>query len=1021
MSGLSSPQALKADLKLPNGTANGKHNEDTVPELPHVTNNILPLSNILRYYTQEAFKQLSRLIENLANTKSSESDASRKKKFLELIISLRRDFIKIYTLVKWAQNLKDISKLIDLLNWLRSQEFYFENLGYGLNELNGFSGAKLPNSDILTSLEVLVKGRPQLPSYNFISKPKVSPEKILEVMHDLNLTLMTRMALTLDMPRRFHNNYEIKDGRVIITIPSEFQVSITVANDLIIDNDEDYYKSPFFFIDFAFLFGINPDTSLITHKDSKIITRLPKSSREKLESVINLVLLKQSLNGLYDVLHKYAISFKLYLISRQLRDLSVNSKWRNNIQFKYSSSLIIINYWSNHYLSKNWKSFIEIGIDKKYNLNFRWFKNGKYNLNHDIQDISGNNSDPEEADDLSVDSIMNLIINKHSEILMSKIYNQLLQMVPNDSSSFINSYQLLIKLTPRKSTILAINPLTGFFYFMEPSPIEVLIQNKINSQPTQVKNKNFITEQDMINNVVNNLIQLRLETFNKALNNKLVSTEWIANDIIKLNDYEIVKLFNFIVDEKASAYNKIQFYRCRNWPSSWFLVNLISGLTSKTYWWVARLRSIKGEWKIQWVQKLKFGGEEDFDYEFFKTLSKSCSSLIVDHMIVEELQARRINYVKVEDESVLDHFDLPFYKESSSSNYRSIVVLHNTGQLLPISVSSTSLFLLVLLVTVNNSTKMNSTICGSLRNLSAADAETTSKLNVKVDTDKENFEILSSIDLSNRMLENNEGGGSNPLLGQLFNSLEKLNLLILILHQLRKTDVKLTNNSLNEITFTVDPCYQPFHLLLPQNDTDFLKLVASEDENPNIKMIIRILNEEIAKSHTALVGSIRYLEEFVPIYTTAKVVRNHLQTRNSEKLSNGLPRLQFEVKYQSLNLVQFVYYLNSINSNAPKKVQKDKISFAMTFTSNKFDKDANLVVKFSMKENLNTQNLKFKSLFEQIFKAANELQKEVQEDATKLMLLKLNYDFLVDKSILEKLLLKISDCFLAYSKTEASN
>lgn len=1018
MNGPPSPQPTSL-AKVSNGTINGKHEKHTLPDLPHVTNNIIPLSNVLRFYTQEAYKQLNRLIENLANTRSSESDVLRKKKFLELIISLRRDFIKIYTLVKWAQNSKDVSKLIDLLNWLRTQEFYFENLGYGLNELNGFSGAKLPNSDILTSLEVLVKGRPQLASYNFIAKPKVSPEKILEVLHDLNLTLMARMALIHDIPRRFIGNYEIKDGRVIITIPNEFQVSITVANDLIIDSEEDYYKSPFFFIDFAFLFGINPDTGLITHKDSKIITRLPKASREKLEGVINQVLLKLSLSGLYEVLHKYAISFKLYLISRQLRDLSVNSKWRNNIQFKYSSSLIIINYWSNHFLSKNWRSFIEIGIDKKYNLNFRWFKNGKYELNHGIQDLSGGSDDSEEADDLSVDFILNLIINKHSEIIMSKIYDQLVQIVPNDSSTFINSYQLLIKLTPRKSTILAINPLTGFFYFMDPSPIEVLIQNKINSQPALVKNKNFVSEQDMINNVVTNLIQLRLETFNKALNNKLITTEWIANDIIKINDYEIVKLFNFIVDEKANTYNKIQFYRCRNWPSSWFLINLISGLTSNTYWWVARLKSIKGEWKIQWVQKLKFGGEEDFDYEFFKTLSKSCSNMIVDHMIVEELQTRQVKYLKADDEKALEQFNLPVINENSPSNYESVVILHNTGNLLPISVSSTTLFLRVLLVTVHNSTRMDSTICGALRNISSADSETFSKLNVTVHPDTEQFEITTSVDLSNRMLENNDGAASHPLLSQLFSSLEKLNLLIKMLHQLKKTDIHVTNNSLNEISFKIDPCYKPFHLQLPESETKPLTLITSDDEDASIKMIVLFLNQQIKESQEALVGSIKYLRAFVPILLSSRKVREHLKSKNVERLPNRLQRLQFDMKFQFLNSVQFVFTLNSTNANNPKIIQRDKISFSLSFRTNKFDKDQRLFVKFSMKENLNSQNLKFKTLFELIFKAANELQQEVQTDALRIMLLKLNYDFLVDSGILEKLLIKITDCFLAYLKTDS--
>lgn len=1001
---------------LANGSTLPRDPKAKLPEIPHITNNIVPLSNVLRFYTQEAYKQLSRLIENLANTRTSESDISRKKKFLELIISLRQDFVKIYTLVKWAQNAKDVSKLIDLLNWLRTQEFCFDNLGYGLNELNNFSGAKLPNSDILTSLEVLVNGRPQLPSYNYIAKPKISPQKTLEVIRDLNLTLLARMALINDMPKRFHNNYEVRDGRVVITIPSEFQVSITVANDLIIDNEEDYYKSPFFFIDFAFLFGINPDTSLITHRDAKIITSLPRLSRAKLETVVNEALLKQGLSGLYDVLHKYAVSFKLYLISRQLRDLSVNSKWRNNLQYKYNSSLIIINYWCNHYLSRNWKSFIEIGIDKLYNLNYRWFTSGKYNLHHDIQDING---DADDAEDLSVDYILNLIINKHSAIIMGKIHSQLVAQIPEDLVSFVNSYQLLIKLTPKRSTVLAINPLTGFFYFTDPSPIENLTQNKINSPPTNVKNKNFISEQDMINNVVSNLIQLRLETFNRAISTKLVTSEWIANDIIKINDYETVKLFNFIVDEKASSSNKIQFYRCRNWPSSWFLINMISGLTSRTYWWVARLKSIKGEWKIQWVQKLKFGGEEDLDYLFFNTLSQSCSNMIVDHMVVEELNASKINYVKVDDVNVLEQFNIIHSETLATSNYETVMALHNTGKLLPVAISSTTLFLIVRLDTVNNATRLILTINGPLKDLSGSNIETLRKLDVSIDSEKETFEILTSVDLSNKMSETGENSSSPSLLSDLFDNVAKVDLLIKMLYQLEKTNILVTNNSLNEITFDIDPLYKSFHLKLPEGKSGVLKLAASPEDDTYIQLLVGFINQQMSESHEALVGSIKYLKEVVPIIKSVRAVNDLFSAKNTEKLQNRLPRLQFDVKFQNLNLMQFLFHINYVNPSSPKKFLRDRISFAVTFKRNKFEKNQRLVLKFSMRENLNSQNLKYKKLFEAIFKAASELQQEYQKNNSKNMLVKLNYDFLIDSSLLEPLMVKVAESFLGYLKNEA--
>ena len=39
------------------------------------------------------------------------------------------------------------------------------------------------------------------------------------------------------------------------------------------------------------------------------------------------------------------------------------------------------------------------------------------------------------------------------------------------------------------------------------------------------------------------------------------------------------------------------------------LINMISGVTTKSFWWVARIKSISGDWKIQWAQIIKFHGD----------------------------------------------------------------------------------------------------------------------------------------------------------------------------------------------------------------------------------------------------------------------------------------------------------------------------------------------------------------------------------------------------------------------------
>lgn len=1008
-----------------NGSPNGKleATSSLTPDIPHVTANILPLSNILKFYTQEAYKQLTTAVENLSMNVEDESDIKRKKYFLDIIISLRQDFIKVYTLIKWASISKDVSKFIDLLNWFRLQEFQFENLMFQLNGLTGYSGAKLPNSDILTALEVLYKGRPTLPSYNHIKIKNLSLEKILEVLEDLNLVLMTRFAL-MDVPKKFQ--YEIKDGRVYITVSNEFEVSITVGNDMIIDKKEDYYKSPFYFIDFKFLFGINPETSMITYHDDKVFTRLPASLHGKLEKIANQVLLKEGLEGLYDLLHRYSTSFKIYLIAKQFKEL-LNTRWRNNVQINYQTgkSLIIVNYWSLHYLSKNWKSFLELGIDRNSNLSYRWFKNGQYCVDEELNKIfhiipqdnlndtgnasnnsnsNNNNSNTNEdgvdeesySDDLNVDLILNVVVNKHAELLMGMIYEQLLDKFGEDEVSMVTPHQLLLQISPNKSTVFAINPLTGFFYFIDPTPIQNQITKKINLPPPIVKP--LITEIDMVGHIIDQIIQLRVEVFNKEINNKLATTEWINNGIIKLGEYEMSKMTNFLMenDEVVIGVSKVQFYRRKNWPSSWFLINMVSGLNTRSYWWVARIKSINGDWKIQWVQIIKFKedqkGEEnvnlvgvnleELNYKFFSELSTFSSNMIIDHMVLEELNLRKVRFLKIKksEKEVLDRFNLKLPDETGTNSlqtnvdsslggvhYESMLLIHN-DDLLPIYNSSSSLFLKVQLVGKN---EMYLKLFGNLRNLKIKSSkEYELKLNLKIDEVNNFFQVDNTVDLLSVINESKQN-----LLDLIFNTLNKLNELIKILDQLSRNKITILDNSMDNITIKVSDDINNLVIKLPEQADHSIQLVAKEETSWEIQLILKYLNQYLHEHKSSnILGIIKYLHEINPIINSKNVIAEQIEkmSKSTMKLANGLSKLNFDLVFFNLNHLQFIYFINSTISNM-KKIQKDKILINISFKNLKFDQKKRELIKISLKDNLNPKNMKFKKLFEIMFKNINEL------------------------------------------------
>lgn len=1010
------------DVRLGNGSS--------LPPIPHISSNIIPLSNVLKFYTQEAYKQLTTAIENLA-TSQDLPDIARKKSFLTTIIDLRQDFIKIYTLVKWAVNSKDVGTLIDLLNWFRLQEFHFEKLSFDLNSLNSFSGAKLPNSDIATAIEVLLTSRPSLPSYNFIPQPKILSKKVLEVLENLNLVLATRMALNHHtIPSRF--TYKITDGRIHFTVPNEFKVSITVANDLIVEN-EDYEISPFYFVDFAFLFGLNPESGLISHKnnDENLITKLPPKSHEFLEKCVNNALKVSNLTGMYDLLHKYSVSFRLYLIAKQLKELIINSKWRNNIQFDYQNgkSLIVINYWQNQYLSKNWKSFIELGIDKSYNLNFRWFKNGKYFLNHGIELF--NLDDNVEPGDLSVDLILNTIVNRHSEVIMTEIFDKLEH---TGIVSYLTSQQLIIKISPNKSAIFAINPLTGFFYFIDPTPIQENFTKLINSQPNIKKS---LEEKDMVTNIVKNLVQLRLQVFNMELNNKLITTGWINNSIIKLNDYETSKLFNLLLKAPLSI-TKIQFYRQKNWPSSWFLIELIKDTSSVTYWWVARIKSIKGEWKIQWLQNLNFNnnvsneenlqttndGVEGYNlnYEFFNNLPSVCSNMILDHMILEELQVRDVDYVKTNKISeVLEKFGIAEIPDDDEDSFKprrneTTITVFNK-ELIPVAISTTALFLKIKLTNSVGLTQMKIKLFGKL-SLSKVNFDNLNDINLQFNNDLKVFEINDILNLDNKLNGVNStpefdfNNAKNHLLDNIFNNLHKLSELIKILDELNQNDIEVVDNSITRINIKIDE--MDLRIQLPEVSSDSIKLIEEKSSSKEFTLILSYLNEYIVEHKTEpFIGVIKYLKLVNPIITSIGKIRNRLLKVDNK--INGMKVLNFDVTLSSISTIQFLYHLNY---SAAKKIQKDKLVVDLSFKCNKFSKIEYLLIKLLMKNNWNSKNAKYKSLFESIFKSlhtsqtSEHLQTPTNEDSPAIM--KLDRDVLISPNNIEKVLIDINECFVIH-------
>ena len=343
------------------------------PPIPHVQINQVPLSLIIRNLTVFTVNEIGQYMKtNLHNDPETglNNPSLKKVKFLQLIIYLRNQFLKLYVLIKWVKTIRknNFHVLIDLLNWFRSANVSVNNCIWALKgSLTSMTNAKLPNADLVTALEVLSLGRPNLPiryfqllnsdiaegsTTNNYYNIKIPPVLILRKLQDINLTISIKLSL-MDLPVQFNNHY-VKNGRVYITVPNEFEIQLSTID----------MTSPFFFVDLNLFIYMN-DSSLPLNK-------------LKMEKLINEILYKNKDRNpfflLYQFLHKYVLTIKLYLVHLELLALENTGKFSGGDMihiYDSKKSIVTGRYWVRGKLGNRGK--FTIGVDKaSEKLILRW-------------------------------------------------------------------------------------------------------------------------------------------------------------------------------------------------------------------------------------------------------------------------------------------------------------------------------------------------------------------------------------------------------------------------------------------------------------------------------------------------------------------------------------------------------------------------------------------------------------------------------------------------------------------------
>ncbi|AOA62606.1 RNA polymerase II mediator complex subunit [Komagataella phaffii CBS 7435] len=599
--------------------------------ISEVTDNIIPLKQILSTYCLHVYKELGESIKIL---QSNQDDHSKKKRFLEVLVTIRENFVRLFVLSKWAKSADDIYKLIKLFAHLRRLILEIGNVAHGMKFMGlSLIDAKLPNPDLRTAIEVVLKGRPQLKTYGFLQSKKLSSVLILRTIKEVNVILASRISMAKELPFLLRN-YKVANGRITFHVSNFFETSLSIGD----ENENQLYM-----VYFHFNFGSldNKLMTMTTHLDEGTQNLLFKKANRALR--VDFVPVEQtneddsetklprhkslteSLQRLCRLLCKFSVGYKLYLLYRQLVTLKVNI-WKSDLSPVYypDKNKIILTYWNQRNLRK---PTIEISVSDNDTLSFEWFKGGI------LQKADGIKL-ADKAGTISMESLLMQITYKHVKQIIDHIVLQFDELLL-DRSKVITYYtndSIVFSLTPTKSTIYSIDPLSGLGYFTNPSSNKMVeIEDLINIDPQST---------------TRNLLRIKLETQLYELSYTMNSTGWISNDIVTLSTAEMkrlsinTKLFNLMnssFNDSSLLLYKLKFYRRKQWPGGWFLIVGVNGFSSKIQWWLSYIKSVMGQWSIQWFEEIHVS-VADYDYSMLLDLSNMTTEKLVSNLLMEELR-----------------------------------------------------------------------------------------------------------------------------------------------------------------------------------------------------------------------------------------------------------------------------------------------------------------------------------------------------------------------------------------------
>ncbi|GAV26991.1 hypothetical protein PMKS-000452 [Pichia membranifaciens] len=582
--------------------------------------------------------------------------------------------------------------------------------------------AKMPEPDLLTSLEVLLQGRPNLPTYNFLPAEPLSPQFVLKVLHNLKVELSIKMSLQKNLPKAFRS-YEIKDGCVFFNVPNYFSCVLSTLND-----------DRFHLIDFKLGFALigNELKSSTEKSDPKTLHTIQQYSNSLLNS-------EKGLGEFYELLYTYSLTTKIYLLHKQLINMRMGL-WRGHLTHNYNAeaSLITITYWAQRKYAK--PSTIQIGIFQDSKLDFKWFKDGILDDSHGLTLVDDN-------ENISLLKLLTSLIRHHVQCIISTLKQSLIGCVEDVEKAISlsnSSEKLIFRVSQTKEIIYSIDSLSGSCYFENPT-------NFMNRSAFKINTGNSL---DFIE-----ILKLKMLIQESEFSSMMNATGWVSLKSVRLNQDEISKLSidysNLKNKSLEPILTSVDIYRRKDWPIGWSILVGTFGFQSNAQLWCSKIQSVEGQWIINWCSEININelsdessseflvnstqtdnknveeddsgsgekanvnsnisGSRSLTYNCLINMIKISSSKLISNLIVKELkdQGCELKVLNSNDKLVKDFLQQNFKIDNMNlTSTDNAVLLIKNKSLFNIQSAKESL---VLLITIKNS-DLNAKMFGKLIN-----------------------------------------------------------------------------------------------------------------------------------------------------------------------------------------------------------------------------------------------------------------------------------------------------------------